>query len=684
MVAKSNAKIELLNSYSNTNKAALVQKIESAAAAQGGYYTVFYGQDGNKNERENPGYTDILKEEISSKFPDAKILATVAPDGRRAVVCYTQEPLAEIVSQYQQTSGESLKRDERVIPFHERYELTKWRGHLGNVGQFFMLLSGLGANTLIQRHIFKMDVEGKENKFKSTEKVVSTIASTIGNGLNSIFGVQKKPDELRLSIVKRKSTSYIHKFSAEPLELPDNQDRITPYTWHEKPETSEEKVKVLFEQNAGVLSEVLKIVGKYSFFLGGKNKDNDGNKSHGSISMAAKFITLIGKDEDPFGIEKSNDWLTKLRQKSNLISGGMEWLANISLFMGAIMKKVPVSLGLKDIYEEKDKKLTDKFIWDAKQQARFAATFGETYDPKALEGTNLFNHLIGKHIEIVPESVDQVTGKKKPGYFVYKNMINNEYHNAKAGDPVRGFDFVPDKNNTLKGRRQKSPEWQMFDWKNNFLMKPKEWDWFQLLGASAIVFSLTTKMMAPFTEKKVNTDELFAHNAVGIAALPEYQRAGQLAGLTQHLIEMKAPSGIDMLPELTKKGFAETYAGIANTLYQRHQWDVAAEAIRQPTQPVPQPEVAQPEVNAEVAAPASAPKAEEKPQQVVAEVAETQTPTVTQTLAERAVENSEKSGGTILHDLRDRIAEARERGAGAFAEKYGATEGMALGAATAT
>jgi hypothetical protein len=649
---------ELLNSYTNQNKAAMIQKIESAEAAQGGYYTVFYGQEGNLEDREKPGYVDVLKAEVASKFPDAQILATVAPDGRRAVVCHTGQNLKEVVDSYQQITGEKMQRDERVIPFHERYELTKWRGHLGNIGQFFMLLSGLGLNTWVQKNIFKMEgIEGKPNPYKSTEKVVSTIASTIGNGLNSIFGVQKKPDDARLAIIKRKSTSYVHKYSAEPLELPDNKDRLTPYNWHEKPETSEEKVKVLFEQNAGVLSEVLKIVGKYSFFVGGKKKDNDGNKAHGSISMAAKFVTLIGKDEDPYGIEGSTDWLTKLRQKSNLISGGMEWLANISLFMGAIMKKVPLNLGLRDVYEVTDGKLTDQFIWNDKQQARFAASFGK--DKNGTLKTS-FNDLIGSFIERVEDSVDPVTNEKKTGYFVYKETIVNDYHNAKAGDKVRGFDFVPNKADTLKGRREKSPEWQMFDWKNNFLMKPKDWDWFQLLGATAIVFSLSTKMMAPFTEKKINTDELFAHNAVGIAALPDYQKSQTLAGLTQRVFEMKAPSGIDMVPEVKKMGFAAAYAGIANTLYQRHQYDLVAQAPRGVT-PVKQ---AEPAVEATIA-----PAVEEK--------------TTSATLAEQAVASTAKEGGSMVTDLRDRIQEARERGAGAFAEKYGATEGMSLGTASA-
>lgn len=685
MVAKSN--IELLNSYSNTNKAALVQKIESAAAAQGGYYTVFYGQDGNKNERENPGYTDILKEEIGSKFPQAKILATVAPDGRRAVVCYTQEPLAEIVSQYQQTSGESLKRDERVIPFHERYELTKWRGHLGNMGQFFILLSGLGMNKYVAQ-LFGEKVKGKD-KFSSPEKVVSTIASVMGNGLNSWFGVQKKPDDLRLSIVKRKSTAYIHKYSAEPLDLPDNRDRLTPYTWREKPETTDEKTTVFFEQNAGIMSEVLKIVGKYSYFKGGQKKDNDGDRVHGAVSMAAKFVTVLGKDEDPYGLDNSSDWFSRLRQKSNLISGGMEWIANISQFAGAIMDKVPAALK-PDAFFTKDKNGNTVKVLTADQELRFANTFGEQYSTieDLTTGENPLLRL-KKEKNLRTNTIEQV-------YVFAKNHLSkggSTEQQGYAGDKVAGFSYLPgkekdDAGNILQDKREMklrgkpSSSWLMFDFNNSFLQNWKKWDWLQLIGATFFTLSLTTKMMAPFTEKKVNTDELFAHNAVGIAALPEYQRAEQLAGLTQHLIEMKAPSGIDMLPELTKKGFAETYAGIANTLYQRHQWDVAAEAIRQPTQPVPQPEVAQPEVNAEVTAPAS--KTEEKPQSVVAEVAETQAPTVTQTLAESAVENSEKSGGTILHDLRDRIAEARERGAGAFAEKYGATEGMALGAAAAT
>lgn len=689
--------VELLNSYSNTNKAATVQKIESAAAAQGGFYTVFYGQEGNLDDRKSAHFNSILKEEVSKNFPDATILATVAPDGKRAVVCYTQEPLKDIVDKYQEISGEKMKRDERIIPFDEKYELTKWRGHLGNMGQVFITASGLGWNKYIQQYIFKdPTAAGKENKFKSMDKVISSIASVAGNGLNSWFGVQKKPDDVRLQIVKRKSSAYIHKYSPNPVELPDNRDRLTPYTWREKPETTEEKTQVFLQQNAGIMSEVLKIVGKYSYFRGGKKKDNDGDRVHGAVSMAAKFVTVLGKDEDQFGLDTADDWFSRLRKHSNLISGGMEWIANISQFAGALLKKVPAELSLSAIYKAADDgSFTNDVKWDAVKQQRFAATFGEE------AGTN-FNDLIDKgYIKRVEDSIDPVTNKiKKAGHFVYARDIHNDYHLAKAGTPVKGVAFTPGKKDKpgetinedtrpLKLREKSSPGWQLVDWKNNFLMKPKEWDWLQLIGATFFTLSLSTKMMAPFTEKKVNVDELFAHNAVGIAALPEFQRAEQLAGLTQHLLEMKAPNGIDMLPELTKKGLAETYAGIANTLYQCHQWDIPAQQMR--TAIVVHNDVPQPANDITQATEKSA------------ETAAYPTTETTKSLAAEAVESAVESGGKMfanaaeasaivnettqpeeklpieVSDIRNRIQEARERGTGAFTEKFGQTEGMALG-----
>ncbi len=664
--------IELLNSYSTANKGAVVQKIESAAYEKGGYITVFYGQDGNLEDKDKPEFTARLKAEVLKKFPDAQIMGALSPNGKRAIVCYTQEPLQEVVNQYQERSGEKFKRDQREIPFNERYELTKWRGHLGNIGQFFILLSGLGMNKHVS-NLLGEKVKGKD-KFSSPEKVISTIASVAGNALNSIFGVQKKPDDVRTQIVKRKASAFIYKHSPEPVELPSNKERLTPYTWQEKPETTDEKTKVFFQENAGIMSEVLKIVGKYSYFKGGEKKENDGDRVHGLVSMAAKFVTVLGKDEDEFGLDNANDWFSRLRQKSNLISGGMEWLANISQFVGAIASKASSKLTFSSVYKTDDDgnylKDGENFVpkWNDEQQKRFAETFDKKNNVNTLQDLMTEGYI--KHF--IPER-DPLTGKTADPYFVYTDKMINDYRQAgKAGTAVSGATFHGKDGATLKLHGKPSPGWQMVDFNNSFLNNWKKWDWLQLIGATFFTLSLSTKMMAPFTEKKINTNELFAHNAVGIAVMPEHMRGEKLAGLASHLIEMKAPNGKDMLPEVQKLGLAGTIAGIANSLYQRHEYDVMQSVAPKA-----------------VVAAASAPVLNNVSQALATEAAQNSEKSGGEMLAkpeDRLVETAAdaKAGGALVADMRDRLAEARLRGEGKFTEKFGETAGMTLSASSAS
>lgn len=530
------AKTELLNSYSSTNAAAVIQRIESAQAVQGGYYTVFYGQEGLRQHSKDPSFNEKLKAEVLRTYPEAKILAEVAPDGNRAIIVYTQDDLKATVDKVAEATGSKFKRDEREIPFAERFELTKWRGHLGNIGQVFITMSGMGWSASVAQKLWGEKIPAK-NKFKDPDKVISSIASMSGNGLNSWFGVQKKPDDVRLEVTKAKINDFIlSKSDVHIDQVADSTGRLTHYTWREKPRDPGQKATVFFEQNAGIMSEVLKIFGKYSYFKGGDKRGNDGDRVHGAVSMAAKFVTVLGKDEDPYGLEGKQDWFNRLRQKSNLISGGMEWVANISQFVGAMAEQ------------------------------------------------------------------------------------------AKPGKPL-------ERGETKIDAKPSSPGWMLVDWNNSYLMNWRKWDILQLIGAVFFTLSLTTKMMAPFTEKKVNLDELNAHSAVGISAVADKDRTKQTAEVAAHMLELRAPSGLKLLPEVHKQGLAKTFAGLADMLYTRHEQDVTK-----------QPEAA-PAPTKEVAAVAEAP----------------------------VVELPSKVAAT---EMRDKLKEARERGEGAFAEKFGHSAGV--------
>jgi hypothetical protein len=209
----------------------------------------------------------------------------------------------------------------------------------------------------------------------------------------------------------------------------------------------------------------------------------------------------------------------------------------------------------------------------------------------------------------------------------------------KDGEKVKGFAILGKKPDelTVKRRGESSPQWQMADWSNTFLMNWKKWDWLQLLGATFFTLSLATKMAAPFTEKKVNLDELSAHSAVGLATASDEVRGQQTAEVAAHLLEMRSPTGLKMLPEAHKQGLAKTFADIADTLYLRHEQDVTKSV---------EPKKEAPAVAAQTSMDvAPAPQA-----------------------------------SAHAADLRDKLKEARERGEGAFAAKFGQHDGMALAA----
>lgn len=622
-------KTELLNSYSNSDAAATLQKIEAAPAAQGGFYTVFYGQEGPRQQSKDPEITAKLKAEVQRIFPEAHILAEVAPDGKRAIIVHTAQDLKQTTAQAEQATGQKFTQDQRVVPFTERYELTKWRGHLGNIGQFFILLSGLGLNKWVSEKIFKQEVKGKD-KFSSPDKVVSTVASVMGNGLNSWFGVQKKPDNRRLEVVKSKVNDFILTKGAKINDLPESTARLTHYDWRERPHEPGQKAQVFFEQNAGIMSEVLKIVGKYSYFVGGKEKENEGDKLHGAISMAAKFVTVLGKDEDPYGMEGKQDWFNRLRQRSNLISGGMEWLANISQFVGAVAAKVPGTLRPDHILN-----------WSDEAQAVFNAEVGE--DKKYVIKPDL------------DKDGNEVKNKKGDILYHYAHAAANEKLKIKEGDKVTGFALLGKDPANLKTKPvgDPSPSWQMADWKNSYLMNWKKWDWLQLIGATFFTLSLTTKMMAPFTEKKVNLTELNAHSAVGLAASDAMVRSQQTAEVAAHLLELRAPTGLKMLPEVHKQGLAATFAGIADTLYTRYEQDVTANGFI--TGKVVKATADTPEHLIPVEPP------------IPIKITKVDSP---------KPEGMESAHNTAI-DMRDKLKEARDRGEGAFLEKFGQTNGMA-------
>lgn len=182
-------------------------------------------------------------------------------------------------------------------------DLMKLRGGFGIVGQSLMIASGLyrGENL----------------------KVWSASVSMLANLINLSYGVQKKEDTQHLLEAERAIATLTGGMPAVASPPSPSQGALS-------------KADAFMEQHSVRVSDGMKLGAKYLFRLAGIEAQNSANKWHGNLSMAAKVMTLAGKDEDPYVPAGQKSSLTHLREMSNMVSGGMELIAQYPLFPGAI------------------------------------------------------------------------------------------------------------------------------------------------------------------------------------------------------------------------------------------------------------------------------------------------------------------------------------------------------------
>lgn len=183
------------------------------------------------------------------------------------------------------------------------FDLMKLRGGFGIAGQSLMIASGLyrGENL----------------------KVWSASVSMLANLINLSYGVQKKEDTQHLLEAERVIDTLTGGMPAV-MSPPSPSLGLVG------------KADSFMQQHSVRVSDGMKLGAKYLFRLAGIEAQNSANKWHGNLSMAAKVMTLAGKDEDPYTPASEKSSLTHLREMSNMVSGGMELIAQYPLFPGAI------------------------------------------------------------------------------------------------------------------------------------------------------------------------------------------------------------------------------------------------------------------------------------------------------------------------------------------------------------
>ena len=480
-----------LETFVNTTKTAALHKIDVSDAANGGSFVFFHGHKTAGIEQ--------LKDIIGYSLPESKVVGSTTVDGSPIIILRANKGAQEVIDQWQEKTGEVLKYQKPIVK-KKKLDLIKVRGTVGNIGQMGTFLSGFfdsdaknqlqsknahgnamlktnigdtsfslnGKTVTLDTPVTQKDLDKAQKNanakytFQTADggaKIVSAGLSFIGNGINSHYGTQKKEDNTRLTHAKGKINEILS-FSQNPL--PDKDKRIT----------KESNRYSFMQQNSFIVSNAIKFFGKLGLIMAG----NKQLKASGYLSLAAKVVTLTGKDEDPHKLEEDQTMVTRVRRRSNAIAGIMEWVANITLWSSS--------------------------LWEADKDKEVKA-----YEP---------------------------TGDK------LKDALNGA---AKYGKALIRPLFDIDKTK--------------FRGKDNI-------QWFQLFGALAVFGSLTAKSMAPFADKRIDTNELTTHATLALAqSVADGKHGEELTRLTTQMVQNRE------LGEL-EGDFSKLYTDIANRLEHYH------------------------------------------------------------------------------------------------------------------
>lgn len=441
-MAKNQLNEEQTKIFESVDKSALIQRTEIAKSKNGGYYVAIFGK--------HLDYIENIKDFAADNI-EGEIVSTMNSKSRPVAVIYTQDKPENIIRKIEVGQHSKFNQKIEKQKWWEKLDLIKVRGTIGNVGQVFMLLSGFFDSDKADKGTYSW------NSRNGKAKIISATTSLVGNGMNSVMGVQRKKDEVRLQYTKKLVNKY---FKSHDIELPSVSEKLTDqkdYSW--------------LKQNSLKVSNGIKLIGKGAMTFA-KRGDL---KAHGYLSVGAKIITLLGKDEDPYHLEKDQTDVTNFFRKSNAIAGPMEWIANITLWAGA--------------------------LW--REKAPEAAAVIEMSTPAAKGKWYQFAKRVAYHVsEATPAPQPVVAPEAK------KSMFNL-------------FDF---KNSELR--------WSKGSAENDI-------QWFQLLGATAIFGSLTAKSLAPFTVKNIDVEEFTAHSTLGLAQVGPEKLNEEVSRLTAHVVDIE-------------------------------------------------------------------------------------------------------------------------------------------------
>ncbi len=178
--------------------------------------------------------------------------------------------------------------------------------------------------------------------------------------------------------------------------------------------------------------------------------------------------------------------------------------------------------------------------------------------------------IIGKTISLLGLPEDKFNLEKKQGPLTRlrrESNIVSTFFDWTSTFSLFASSFRRDKNLTdeQKDEVKANRKWySLFDFKNTEWRKGDNIQWWQLSGAMAFGLSLLTKAFSPYTEKKLDIENLKSHASLAIASSVKADSLEELVYATSQMMQTRE------LPELHDQGFARTFTDIANLLEKHH------------------------------------------------------------------------------------------------------------------
>ncbi len=303
--------------YTNTSRDALLDKVEFTQSAKGENYVFFHSH----------AYANrlSLRDFIEKNLPELDLISKTTIEGKNIYVGRTRKSPEALTAQLTATSGQSFKTVNEK-PKVEKTDLIKMRGHIGVLAQILMIGSAIrdGDNKS------QAQKEGKSSIYQTADgqaKIRTSALGFVGNGINSIWGVQKEMDTTRLNFAKdliNKGITLRHGDDGKLAPSATQTKRIKPLA--DEPS--------FMKKNSIRVGSVIKLASKYALTTG----DSQDLRMSGWLSVIGKIISLTGLPEDPFNLEKKQSKLSLLRRNSNLVSSLFDWTSTFSLLAGSFFR----------------------------------------------------------------------------------------------------------------------------------------------------------------------------------------------------------------------------------------------------------------------------------------------------------------------------------------------------------